>query len=192
MTATMYANLPDDLIKNVLTYWSPKDAHKKKIIDYLMSKIDTIDMLLLDYKNERYGTHSIKSEDMKEMIDLFNRFGKIPHQINPFYSIKITKKQIIIKRISYFGKPLKNAEHYWIENYNQEHFDKLYAELPKGDSNYHWGLRNAHHTQLMKSRNTQEVFRLLLTILQKHIFNWCIENPDAVKANGYYIIGDCE
>jgi hypothetical protein len=181
----MYANLPDELIKNVLTYWSPKHAHKSKVVNYLMNKVDKIDNILWDFKENRYGKHSIKREDMKEMIDLFNRFGNIPQQISMFYSVKMTKKLLVVKVRKWNGKPVNKADHYCIENYSLEHFDKLYEKLPKGDSNYDWGLRNAHRTQVMKSQNTQEFFTSLIRTIKEHIIHWGIENMDIVIANGY-------
>ncbi len=181
----MYANLPDELIKNVLTYWSPKHAHKSKVLNYLMNKVDKIDNILWEWKENRYGKYNIKSEDMKEMIDLFNRFENIPQQISMFYSVKMTKKQMIIKCRKWNGKPVNKADHYWIENYSQEHFDKLFETLPKDDTNYSIGLRQAHHTQVMKSRNTQDTFKKLIKTIKEHIIHWGIENMDIVIANGY-------
>lgn len=114
----MWDNLPDELIKEVMTYWSPLKAHKQKIFRKMKKIKDT---LKAKYKiSLTYGFYEnkVSTKAIKKYVSLYT-------MLQGGNSIRFTKKNMIVDYRNTRWNYCELSGSYAVEHYG---INKLYTD----------------------------------------------------------------
>ena len=88
----MWSKLPDELIRSVLEYWSPR----LQVYYELSGKLLNLREEIYDKQNRLYEDENPRFNQYKNLLDIFTRMNKGNDRV--FYnSYKMTKKHIMLQ-----------------------------------------------------------------------------------------------
>ena len=113
MAVSKFNQLPDELIKNVLSYWSPKMAHKQRIYEYLNKIYD--ELCDIDYKQDN-DYYVIPPNKIKLYVNLYNKLPIVDEIIE---YVKITENRLIVKT-----RQRNHTLHYYLKGKTTNEYKK--------------------------------------------------------------------
>ena len=187
----MWKSLPDDCVSNIMSYWSPLNAHELKVFLYLNKILTELNDLSRNIVWGEKHKH-IEYKQFKRYINLWTMIVKEKEVRQSYGSIttikvKLTKNKLIISKLhetlTYQGEITR---HYFVDKDDTDYrlVAKKYKPQEDWDFKQDAWHRNDISKKMDKQNETHNVFMSeVVYYLKDAIFNYmfnghCVYNDD--------------